>query len=67
LPAGIYPTQVINLILEEQKILERIANRRLDPVTGAVYNMKLAPPTDEEILSRLEKRRDDDIDYVKAR
>jgi hypothetical protein len=38
-----------------------------DPVTEQTYNMHTNPPTDPEVLKRLVKRKDDDVEYIKAR
>eukprot|EP01119_Soliformovum_irregulare_P013046 TRINITY_DN343_c0_g1_i1.p1 TRINITY_DN343_c0_g1~~TRINITY_DN343_c0_g1_i1.p1 ORF type:complete len:218 (-),score=9.36 TRINITY_DN343_c0_g1_i1:165-818(-) len=65
--AGITPDRVIYLVINEEDCLKRIQNRRLDPITGRVYNMEIDPPQQEEIKQRLVKRKDDDVAYLKTR
>ena len=51
----------------DEVLVERVAGRRTDPVTGKIYHMKFSPPVDEEILARLEQRSDDTEEKVKVR
>jgi len=44
-----------------------LVGRRTDPVTGKIYHMTFSPPTDEEILGRLEQRSDDTEEKVVVR
>lgn len=41
--------------------------RRTDPVTGKIYHMIFSPPTDEEVIARLQHRSDDTEEKVKVR
>lgn len=44
--------------------MERVAGRRLDPVTGKIYHLKYSPPEIEEIAARLTQRFDDTAEMV---
>ena len=48
--------------------VERILNRRTDPETGKIYNMKFLKPDDINIINRLEKRENElDESFVRNR
>lgn len=61
------PDVVVHLKADVDDIVQRIGERRLDPVTGRVYNLKTNLPQDAEILARLVKRCDDDEAVVRER
>ena len=56
---------VLLIDVDEQTVLERITGRRIDPVTGGIYQRCESLP--DEIKSRLEQRDDDREDVVKKR
>jgi adenylate kinase family enzyme len=57
---GIKPDLFLVLELEQQeKLIDRVQSRRVDPVTNITYNIRDDPPLDAEILSRLEIRKSD--------
>jgi hypothetical protein len=47
------PSLVCIFEQSEEVTMTRVGKRRLDPVTGAVYNLETNPPADEEVASRL--------------
>lgn len=64
---GIQPDIFILLEVSEEALVERVAGRRLDPVTGKIYHLKYSPPETEEIAARLTQRFDDTEEKVKLR
>jgi NAD+ kinase len=44
---------IILLEASDERLLERVRHRRIDPETHTVYNMKFYPPEEEEITERL--------------
>jgi adenylate kinase len=65
--AGITADCFIFLNVPDEVLVERVIGRRTDPVTGKIYHMKFSPPTDEDIIARLQHRSDDTEDKVKVR
>ncbi len=67
--AGVVPSCFILLEVPDQVVTERIAGRRTDPVTGKVYHLTNNPPpsNDEQLLKRLEQRKDDTAEAIGAR
>lgn len=61
------PTAVIVLEVSDEELLDRMIFRRIDPVTGKIYNLKTRPPKEAEILNRLVQREDDREEVVKRR
>eukprot|EP01061_Rhynchopus_euleeides_P016882 TRINITY_DN28221_c0_g1_i2.p1 TRINITY_DN28221_c0_g1~~TRINITY_DN28221_c0_g1_i2.p1 ORF type:complete len:267 (+),score=94.04 TRINITY_DN28221_c0_g1_i2:306-1106(+) len=57
--AGLIPQAFIHIDLPETVVTERIEGRRHDPVTHRVYHLAFDPPSDPEVISRLEQRVDD--------
>jgi len=54
------PRAVVELVVHEADIRDRLCHRRTDPVTNTIYNLKTAPPPDDaHIHARLEARADD--------
>ena len=51
----------------EQETMRRLQNRRIDPETGTVYNMEMAPPADELVKARLTELVEDRESTVKER
>lgn len=62
---------VINLLVDDRVVVERITGRRSCPKCGAVYHVKNMPPKVEEICdrdgTRLVQRPDDTEDVVRNR
>lgn len=59
--AGIECDVFIQLDVDDNLLVERVVGRRMDPVTGKIYHLKYSPPppSDPELLARLEQRSDD--------
>eukprot|EP00756_Hemistasia_phaeocysticola_P028785 Hpha_TRINITY_DN16193_c1_g5::TRINITY_DN16193_c1_g5_i1::g.3668::m.3668/K00939/adk, AK; adenylate kinase len=64
--SAVIPHLFVVLDVPDDVLLERMASRKVDPQTRTPYNMLIAPPTDPEILDRLEQRADD-VDPVASR
>ncbi|KAF7836430.1 adenylate kinase, chloroplastic-like [Senna tora] len=64
---GFDPDLFIVLEVSEDKLVERVVGRRLDPVTGKIYHLKYSPPENEEVAARLTQRFDDTEEKVKLR
>ena len=62
-------THLIVLDVPDSVVVERVAGRRVDPATGAVYHLQHRPPPADnaELLGRLVQRPDDNEETVKAR
>uniref|UniRef100_A0A0G4HF20 Adenylate kinase n=1 Tax=Chromera velia CCMP2878 TaxID=1169474 RepID=A0A0G4HF20_9ALVE len=67
LSQGMDPDLFILLEAQEDLIVDRITNRRIDPVTGDIYNMKTKPPPNEKVAKRLVQRKDDTVEAIKTR
>eukprot|EP00571_Detonula_confervacea_P014712 CAMPEP_0172298468 /NCGR_PEP_ID=MMETSP1058-20130122/1111_1 /TAXON_ID=83371 /ORGANISM="Detonula confervacea, Strain CCMP 353" /LENGTH=289 /DNA_ID=CAMNT_0013007743 /DNA_START=10 /DNA_END=879 /DNA_ORIENTATION=+ len=65
--AGVTADCFIFLNVPDEVLVERVVGRRTDPETGKIYHMTFSPPTDEDILARLEQRSDDTEEKVKVR
>ena len=65
--AGISADCFIFLNVPDEVLVERVIGRRTDPVTGKIYHMTFSPPTDEEVIARLQHRSDDTEEKVKVR
>jgi len=57
----------LSLEVPDPMLVDRIAGRRTDPVTGAIYHTSFDPPPEGEIASRVTQRSDDTEDKVKVR
>ena len=64
---GSLPQLVVVINVPDNEVVKRITTRRTDPVTKAIYNMAVAPPTDPAVLARLTQRADDNEESVRAR
>jgi adenylate kinase len=65
---GLLPSHFIYLVVPDEILLERITDRRTDPVTGTIYHLKFnPPPNDPEILARLQHRADDTLESASVR
>jgi adenylate kinase len=65
--AGIYADCFIFLNVPDEVLVERVVGRRTDPVTGKIYHLTFSPPTDEEVIARLQHRSDDTEEKAKVR
>jgi len=66
--AGIHPDRFILLNVPDETLIERVVGRRSDPVTGAIYHLKFAPPpNDSNVLGRLVQREDDTEEKARFR
>lgn len=65
--AGIIPSAVLQLDVEDEVLIERVVGRRLDPDTGKIYHIKFGPPTDPDIIARLIQRSDDTEEKARVR
>lgn len=63
----IMPNRTVVFQISENSIVERLANRMVDSLTGKEYHALYNPATAESIRSRLVKREIDDSDMVKKR
>lgn len=63
----IVPDKVIFLFVEHAELVRRSEGRRIDPISGKIYNMKDDVPENEESLNRITIRHDDLLENVKAR
>lgn len=57
--AGLEVGRFLLLHANQNELIDRVSGRRIDPVTGAIYHLKLNPPKDETITARLQQRKDD--------
>ena len=57
---------VVLIEVPDEQIVERIAGRRIDPQTGAIYHLRFQPPPPEAV-GRLVQRDDDREDVIRAR
>lgn len=69
--ANVALSAVINIVVPEQEIVERMAGRMVEPVSGRIYNLKVSPPKvagiDDVNGLPLEHRVDDDQQTVLKR
>eukprot|EP01028_Stygiella_incarcerata_P001329 TRINITY_DN1221_c0_g1_i2.p1 TRINITY_DN1221_c0_g1~~TRINITY_DN1221_c0_g1_i2.p1 ORF type:complete len:469 (-),score=131.11 TRINITY_DN1221_c0_g1_i2:169-1575(-) len=65
--SGVLADKFIYLDVPDDTVVERISNRRQDPVTGKIYHLVYAPPESDEIASRLTQRSDDSEETVRRR
>jgi len=63
---GIEPDAFLLLDVPDEKLIERVVGRRLDPETGKIYHMTFSPPP-AEIVDRLTQRSDDTEEKAKNR
>jgi len=65
---GVIANKFILIEVPDEILVERCVGRRSDPVTGKIYHLKYnPPPNDQEILSRLVHRADDNEDAMTQR
>ena len=66
--AGVIPQVMILLEVPDDVVIDRCEGRRNDPVTGKVYHLKFnPPPDDQEVIDRLEQRKDDTREAMVSR
>lgn len=58
---------VLLLVISESETVRRLSARRLDPSTGAIYNLITDPPPAEVDQSKLVHREDDKPEAIKKR
>jgi len=63
---GIEPDVFLLLDVPDEKLIERVVGRRLDPETGKIYHMTFSPPP-ADIVDRLTQRSDDTEEKAKNR
>ena len=65
--AGFQPSHAIQLVVPDDILIQRVINRRLDPMTGKIYNIKDRPPESEEVAARVVQRPDDTEEVARKR
>eukprot|EP01051_Picozoa_sp_SAG22_P004558 SAG22_NODE_247_length_13918_cov_7.885375_2_plen_1010_part_00 len=66
--SGVAPNVVLLVDVSDEELLESCTNRRIDPETGDIYNLKTdAEGMAEEVAGRLIQRLDDTEERVKER
>lgn len=65
--AGILPSSVLVLDVNDDVLIERVVGRRSDPVTGKIYHTVFSPATDPEVIARLTQRSDDTEEKARVR
>lgn len=65
--AGIEPDVVLVLNVPDEKLVDRVVGRRLDPVTSKIYHLTTNPPENDEIRARLIQRDDDTAEKIIVR
>lgn len=61
----IKPSIVFMFDSTEEECNRKIGNRRVDPVTGTVYNLEINPPSDEKVANRLIEMKEDHVAVIK--
>eukprot|EP00177_Eucheuma_denticulatum_P004894 GFKZ01008894.1.p1 GENE.GFKZ01008894.1~~GFKZ01008894.1.p1 ORF type:complete len:264 (+),score=40.69 GFKZ01008894.1:117-908(+) len=61
------PDVVVHLKGDAEEIVRRIRERRMDPVSGRIYNLTTNMPKEQEVLQRLVRRADDEEGGVRER
>ena len=59
------PSIVFMFESSEEDSLKRVSDRRIDPTTGCVYNLKVNPPSDEKVAGRLIEMKEDHATVIK--
>lgn len=63
---GIRPQLFLVLDVPDDLLVERVAGRRLDPVTGEIYHLVFRPPP-ADVVDRLQQRSDDTEEAIRNR
>lgn len=58
---------VISLHVDQERIVQRLSRRRMDPDTGEIYHLDFNPPPDHVPDDRLVHRADDQPDAIRNR
>ncbi len=58
---------VVAIEIPEEETIRRLSARRMDPVTGHIYNLITNPPTEGTDISKLIHREDDTPEAIKTR
>mmetsp|Transcript_10554 Transcript_10554/g.32295 ORF Transcript_10554/g.32295 Transcript_10554/m.32295 type:complete len:349 (+) Transcript_10554:163-1209(+) len=61
------PDVVIVMEVDDEDLIDRLENRRIDPDTNEIYNLKYKKPASEEVRQRLVTREDDRREVIKKR
>jgi hypothetical protein len=61
------PSIVFMFESSEEDSIRRMGDRRVDPQTGTVYNLKINPPSDEKISNRLIEMKEDHASVIKTK
>ena len=64
--AGVQCDVFLQIDVDDEEIIQRVAGRRMDPETGNIYHMKYVPPP-KEIEHRLVQRDDDTEENIRRR
>jgi len=64
---GHRPNKVLSLELPQEGSIERLSNRRVDPITGVQYHLLWNAPENKEILERLMKAPYDEDSSIRSR
>lgn len=64
---GIKIDAVLVIKLDEEESIRRLSARRMDPVTGKIYNLITEPPGPEVDKDKLVQREDDKPDAIRKR
>lgn len=64
---NIVPTKVVILECRQDVCIERLSQKRLDPITGYFYNIADQPPEDDEVNERLVEIEGNDEETIKKR
>lgn len=63
--------KIINFVLDEESIIERLSGRMMCPICGKIYHRKTFPPMKDEKCdidgSKLIQREDDKVENIKRR
>ena len=63
----IKPSVAFMMDVPESVCLKRVAARKMDPLTGEVYNLEINPPTDEKVKARLVSLTEDSAPVLKKK
>ena len=64
--AGVQCDVFLQIDVDDNEIIQRVAGRRMDPETGKIYHLTFLPPP-EDIMHRLKQRADDTEEKIKVR
>lgn len=61
------PSLVCMFEQPEAESIRRLQARRIDPETGNLFNLEIAPPSNDKVTSRLSAMAEDKEDVIRAR